>query len=424
MKVGRLCGPGAQIMKLYEFEGKRLFAAAGIDAPRGRVVASVEETRGLVAEYGSVVVKAQALRGKRAGKHAVVACETQKELESAAASLLGRELDDEKIEKVLVEEKLPIATEAYLSVTYSGRKPTVIVSRRGGVDIEEASRERPEDVVIHQGDIRKGLDLDTAEDLVGRLDFGQETGAVARILLRLHQMFMADDAVLAEINPLIGTPDGRWYAADAKVEIDDDALYRQQALGLPDRPGSGRVPTELERLGLENDRRDTRGAAGRMFYELPDGNIIILASGGGTSVEALDDLCLLGGKPGIFTEYSGNPAPEKVKGLTKIALRYPGPIDAIWVVGGRANFTDIYETLVNGVMAGIRGTADFDKTIPIVIRRAGPRDEEAADAILHLREEEGYNIFLRGMATSVADSARMVMRQTEKHMANRTGAGK
>ena len=151
-----------------------------------------------------------------------------------------------------------------------------------------------------------------------------------------------------------------------------------------------------------------------MFYEL-DGDIIVLASGGGTSIEALDSLCLLGGKPAIFTEYSGNPTLEKVKGLTKIALLHPGPINAIWVVGGRANFTDIYETLISGIMGGIRETADFDKTIPIHIRRAGPRDEEAFATLYKLQSEEGYRLFLRGMATSVADSARMIIHQAQKH---------
>ena len=153
-----------------------------------------------------------------------------------------------------------------------------------------------------------------------------------------------------------------------------------------------------------------------MFYRL-DGDIIVLASGGGTSVEALDDLCLLGGQPAIFTEYSGNPTPEKVKGLTKIALMHPGPIHAIWVVGGRANFTDIYETLIGGIMGDIRETPNFDKTIPILIRRAGPRDEEAFATLHKLAIQEGYRIYLRGMATSVADSARMVIHQAKKHRA-------
>ena len=418
---------GRSTTKLYEFEGKRLFARAGIQIPRGRVVGTIEETAGLIAEYGSVMVKAQTLWGKRARHHAVVACENEEQLEAVVRSLLGKDLQDEKIEKLLVEEKLPIAAEAYLALTYEGRKPVAIVSRHGGIGIEQIRRETPDDVIVQPINILRGLSFDTAENVVRRAGFGATRGLgeiehVASILLRLYRMFIADDALLAEINPLIGTADGDWLAADAKVEIDEDALYRQAHLRLPERLPSGRVPTKLETLALKNDHMDTRGSAGRMFYELPGGNIVVLASGGGTSIEALDDLCLLGGQPAIFTEYSGNPSAEKVAGLTKIALMYPGPVDGIWVVGGRANFTDIYETLVNGVMAGIRETGNFDKSIPIIIRRAGPRDNEAFDALRHLREREGYNIFLRGVATSVGNSARMLIHHTKMH-AERKGRG-
>ena len=402
-------------MKLYEHEGKGLFARAGIRVPRGKVVASAEEAQGLIAEYGSVVVKAQTLWGRRAKRGLIRFCETEEALAEAVAGMLGTEVDDERIERVLVEERLDVAVEGYLAVTYVGRRPAALVSRHGGVDVEAVGRERPEDVLVEPIHILRGLEFETAESLAERAGFGQESEHVAGVLLRLYRMFVEDDAILAEINPLVGTTGGEWYAADAKVEIDDEALYRLGLLRLPERLGSGRVPTELERLALANDQRDSRGAAGRMFYELPDGNIVVLASGGGTSVEALDDLWLLGGKPAVFTEYSGNPTGEKVAGLTRIALSYHGPIDAIWVIGGRANFTDIHETLVNGVMAGIRETPGFDKSIPIIVRRAGPRDEEALDALRHLREREGYNLFLRGMATSVADSARMVIRQAKRH---------
>jgi len=412
-------------MKLYEFEGKNLFARAGIRVPRGRVISSVAETEGLIEEYGHVMLKAQTLWGKRGREHGVVACDNEEQLQGAVSALLGKVLQNEKIEKLLVEERLPIATEAYVALTYQGSKLAAVVSRRGGVDIEEISREAPQDVVVEPVNILKGISFNAAEDIMRRAGFDtggtvDEMERVAGILLRLYRMFIADDAVLAEVNPLIGTPDGEWYAADAKVEIDDDGLYRQTHLGVLDRLPSGRRRTRSETLALENDGIDTRGTAGRTFYELPEGTIIVLASGGGTSVEALDDLCLLGGKPAIFTEYSGNPSAEKVAGLTRIALMYPGPIDAIWVVGGRANFTDIYETLVNGVMGGIRATEDFDKSIPIVIRRAGPRDEEAFDALRQLRLREGYNIFLRGMATSVANSARMVLHQAEIHATKRS----
>jgi len=407
-------------VKLYEFEGKGLFARAGIRVPRG-VVASSPDEAAAAAELGRVMVKAQTLWGSRGKRGLIRRCANAEEAAQAAAELLGTAANGETVTKVLVEEQLEAAVEGYLAVTYIGRKPAALVSRRGGVDIEAVGRDRPSDVLVEPIHILRGLEFEQAESLVKRVGFGQGSEHVAGVLLRLYHMFIEDDAVLAEINPLIGTPADAWYAADAKVEIDDEALYRLGLLRLPSRLGSGREPTELERLALENDRRDSRGAAGRMFYELPEGNIVILASGGGTSVEALDDLYLLGGRPAVFTEYSGNPTGEKVAGLTRIALQYPGPIDAVWVIGGRANFTDIHETLVNGVMAGIREAPGFDKTTPIIIRRAGPRDEEAFDALRTVREREGYNLFLRGMATSVVDSARMVIRQAKRHADARSG---
>ncbi len=401
-------------MKLYEFEGKRLLEAAGIKTPPGKVVRTVEEAAGLTQRYGPVMAKAQVLSGHRAQEHGILACENESQLAEAVGSLLGRKLFGETIEQVLVEQKLEIAQEAYLSVTYQGPSPVAVASPHGGINVEDACHRSQADVLVEPINILRGINAEQAEALVHRAGLDGDESGTADVLQRLYRVFADCDATLVEVNPLARTSAGQWFAVDAKVEIDDDAMFRQTRLNLPERMTSGRTPTHLERLALENDRRDSRGSAGRMFYEL-DGNIVVLASGGGTSVEALDDLCLLGGRPAIFTEYSGNPTPEKVFGLTQIALMHPGPIDAIWVIGGRANFTDIYETLINGIMAGIQQTPDFDKSIPILIRRGGPRDEEAFATLNKLRDEEGYNLFLRGMATSVADSARMVIHQAKKH---------
>jgi succinyl-CoA synthetase beta subunit len=398
-------------VKLYEFEGKGLYERAGISVPAGRVVKTPGEAAGLTKQFGAVMAKAQVLQGRRGMQRAVVPCEDETQLADAVQSLLGRKLSDETVEKVLVEQKLDVVQEAYAAVTYQQASPALILSAAGGVDVERACHESQEGVLVEPINILRGLEPDRAAALAQKA--GLDPGA-ADILLKLYKMFVDFDLTLAEINPLVKTRSGQWFAVDAKVEIDDDAMFRQGGLNLPERLSSGRTPTRLEQLALENDRTDTRGSAGRMFYEL-DGDIVVLASGGGTSVEALDALCLLDGKPAVFTEYSGNPTPEKVKGLTKIALMHPGPIHALWVVGGRANFTDIYETLIGGIMGGIRETPTFDRTIPILIRRAGPRDEEAFATLYKLQSQEGYRLYLRGMATSVADSARMVIHQAKKH---------
>lgn len=384
-------------MRLYEFEGKKLLAEkAGLSIPRGKVVVSPTELDNEFPGSTSVVAKAQVLWGKRSKAGGILSCANAGAARKAVEDLLKLRIRGENVKQVLLEEKLDIARECYLGITYEGKQPVVIASSEGGVDIEEVKSIRPENIATEPVHLTRGLDRATAESILNRAGFGGDSGDVAEILLKLYSFFVEFDALLVEINPVIKTRSGDWYIADAKIELDDEAAYRHKDLGLPSRLGSGKEPTKLELLARENDLLDSRGAAGRMFYEIDGGNIIILAAGGGTSMEALDDLYSMGGRPAIFTEYSGNPTGEKVKGLTKIALMYPGDIDAIWVIGGRANFTDVYESLINGILAGIKESEDFDKTVPVIIRRAGPRDEEAFEVLRQAREE-GYNIFIRGM---------------------------
>jgi succinyl-CoA synthetase beta subunit len=408
-------------MRLYEFEGKRILESAGLAVPKGAVIDSPSKVSDTPAHSCPTVVKAQVLWGKRSKAGGILSCADAKAAEEAVAKELGLKIHGEVVKRVLIEERLETARECYIGITYQDRAPCVIACSEGGVDIEEVRNIHPERVAVQPVSIVHGLTDEMAVDILTRAGFGNDVGAVVPILLRVYGFFISNDALLVEINPLIKTRDGKWYAADAKIEIDDEAAYRSH-VSLPERLGSGKEPTRLEVLARENDLIDSRGAAGRMFYEIEGGSIVIIAAGGGTSMEALDDLYSLGGRPAIFTEHSGNPTGEKVSGLVRIALMYPGEIDAIWVIGGRANFTDIYETLVNGVMAGIRETPNFDRSVPIIVRRAGPRDEEAYQALRKAREEEGYNIYLRGMATSIADSARMVIYQANKHYTARKRA--
>lgn len=403
-------------MKLYEHEGKALFAQSEIAVPNGRVVSSVEEAVEAFRQINPCVLKAQVLWGSRGKAQAIIPCDTEKALIEAFNRLFGSKVHEETVECLLLEERLQISREYYLSVTYREHAPTVLASTHGGTDVVERLENEPEAVLVEPVNILQGMDREMARTALTKAGFREDDAMQASaILMKLYDFFISNDALLAEINPLIKTTSGQWVAADAKVEIDDDALYRNAQIQIPERLSSGRKPTHLESLALKNEQMDTSGAAGKMFYEIPGGNIVVLASGGGTSVEALDNLCLLGGKPAVFTEYSGNPSAEKVKGLTQIALMTDQPIDGVWVIGGRANFTDIYETLVSGVLEGIRATEGFDRTIPIVVRRAGPRDEEAFGTLRKAREEEGYNILVRGMGTSVSESARMMISQARKH---------
>ena len=239
-------------MKLYEFEGKRLFDRAGIETPPGKVVATPGEAVGLTREFGPVMAKAQVLRGGRAKEQAVIPCDDETQLANAVRSLVGRKLSGETVDRVLVERKLDVAKEVFAAVIYAGASPALILSASGGVDVEKASHESQEGVVVEPINILRGLEPEKAAELARRA--GLDAGA-ADVLLKLYRMFIDCDATLAEINPLVQTHAGRWIAADAKVEIDDDAMFRQTSLNLPERLASGRTP-DVSRTTGDGERSD------------------------------------------------------------------------------------------------------------------------------------------------------------------------
>ncbi|MBN1292314.1 MAG: acetate--CoA ligase family protein [Candidatus Latescibacteria bacterium] len=402
-------------MRLYEYEGKLLFGKAGIRVPEGQVLDNEAGLKSMEGDIWPKAVKAQILKGGRGKAGGITFAGNPQELKNSVKSLLGSSIHNEEVKYILVEEKLAIEKEYYLSITYRSDLPVVIFSQHGGVDVEELSKKKPSAVIMEPIDIHTGLKSKQARKILREAGIKGDVDELTDIMLKLFKCFYANDALLAEINPLVQTKDGLFIAADSKMELDDEAAFRQTNLKLPERRDFARKTTPIEMLALKNDQMDTRGAAGRMFYEIPGGDIVILASGGGTSSEALDSLYLHGGKPAIFTEYSGNPTAEKVKGLTKIALSYPGKLHGIWIVGGRANFTDIYETLVNGIMTGIKETEGFDKRIPIVIRRSGLRDMEAFSTLRLMRNSDKFNLFLRGMETSISDSAKLLIHHANNY---------
>jgi len=402
-------------MRLFEYEGKELLKKAGIRVPEGRIVDGVSDLKTLDNRLWPKMVKSQVLRGGRGKAGLIQTVHDSSELKKAVKTLLGQEHENEEISTLLIERTVEIRQEYYLSIIYQNDSPALVFSTHGGVDVEELSCRKNSGVVVEQIDILNGLDTRQCHNVLSKARVHDSIDELTDLMLKLYKCFYNNDTLICEINPLVLTDEGLFVAVDAKVELDDEALYRQKTLKLPERRDFARKTTELEMLALKNDQMDTRGAAGRMFYEIPGGDIIVLASGGGTSSEALDSLYHHGGHPVVFTEYSGNPTAEKVKGLTKIALQYPGRINGIWVVGGRANFTDIYETLVHGILTGIRETKDFDKRIPIVIRRAGLRDMEAFSALKLIRKNENFNLFLRGMETSISDSAQLLLHHVKNY---------
>jgi succinyl-CoA synthetase beta subunit len=200
-----------------------------------------------------------------------------------------------------------------------------------------------------------------------------EYPALFECLQKLWTLFQTEKLVLVEVNPLFVLDTGEVVAGDAKV-VRDEALEPPQEKSI--------IP-----LG---------------------GNIAVIASGGGASMLNIDILMRAGGKPANYVEYSGNPPASLVEELTKRVLAAPG-IGGVWVVGGTANFTDLFETL-SGFVAGLR-TIDPKPLYPIVIRRDGPRQVEAKEMLEKVAKEEGFNLFVFGPETSMARSAEVLLQK-------------
>lgn len=380
-------------MILYEFEGKELLNRAGINIPRGQLVESSEQE---IALNSPLVLKAQVLSGKRADNGGILFVETENELKKELKRLLGTVVNQEKVKKVLVEEKVEINGEYYVSITYDTdvRAPILTISGQGGTGIEERSAQTYQiDPLNPLGNFLDGIDQD--------------------VLSKLVNLFFEQDCLLLEINPLVKTKAGQWVALDAKVKLDDFAKGRHKEWDFSPRSVAGYSPTPREIEAKKIDEGDYRGTAGSSYVDL-EGDIAVLSSGGGVSLTALDALIACDGKPANFTEYSGNPPKEKVVKLTKIVLSKPN-IHGLWVIGTVvANFTDIYETL-SGLMDGLRQAekelgVKFD--FPIVIRRGGPRVEEAYQM---LKEVKDFELHLQGPETSIGESARTMAELAHKY---------
>ena len=388
-------------MKLYEFEGKELFKKSGINVPKSILIGSPENL-----PKNLFVVKSQLLSGKRGKLGVVKICSTQEEVEKSVKEFLGKKVNNEEIKKVLLEEKLEVKKEYYLSITYDtrARMPVFILCASGGMDIEEYKEKNPEKVLIEPVDLTEEFDLKKAQTIAKKPGFPEKS---AEVILNLFNCFKKFDCRTAEINPLVETSSG-FFAADSKIVLDDDALFRHTDLIFPPRTAGGRALTKLEEEAKQIDKEDYRGTAGSSFIEL-DGDIAILASGGGASITCVDALIGYGGRPANYVEYSGNPPKAKVKRLTEVTLSKPG-LKGCWVVGGRANFTDIYETL-KGV---VEAWEEIKPKYPIVVRRAGPRDKEAFEMLKEKAKKHKWNLLVFGDETPMTETAKILLDEIKK----------
>lgn len=390
-------------MKLTESEGKTILQSAGITIPEFFVLKQGDSIPNDL--VFPVIAKAQTLSGKRGKAGLVKEAADLDELQHALDQIWKGNYAKRPFSYILIEPKLQIAKEFYISITYSqeSKSPVLIMSQFGGMDIEVVSKRQPESIYTMSIDMLTDIQDQDIVPFVSRLNVKEVVEKQFIDLIQaLYKLFKDSDAELVEINPLVLTAENELIAADCKMSLDDASLYRHE-FAFEQRSGE-RPLTEKEEAARAIDARSHRGVVGRSYLEL-DGDIGFMSSGGGASITCLDALLSYGGRPANFVEYSGNPEREDVKDLTKIVLSQD--IKALWVVGPTANFTDIYQT-IGGILDALK---EVKPDYPILIRRAGPRDNEAKDLVEQVKNEFGLQITFYGEEVSMTESAQLLMEQ-------------
>ena len=349
-------------MNIHEYQARALLKAQGIPMLDGDVASTPTEAEAIARRLGgTVVIKAQVHAGGRGKAGGVRLAKSPGEALDHASEILGMQIKGLTVQKVLVVPAAEIASESYVGLIMDRetQRPVFMVSSAGGVDIEEVAQKTPEKIVRFPVDPTYGLFPHQALRLALGLymDFGQ-VKAAARIMEQLYGAFVANGASLAEINPLVTTPDGRVLALDAKIVIDDNELFWRPDLGLL-RDETAEEPSEAAA------RR-----ANLSFIKL-DGDVGCIVNGAGLAMATMDLVKYYGGEPANFLDIGGSSSPEKVINALKI-ITADRHVKAILfnIFGGITRTDDV----ANGIVAATR---QFKVSVPIVIRLTGTNEAEA-----------------------------------------------
>ncbi|MHB1419055.1 MAG: succinate--CoA ligase subunit beta [Bacillota bacterium] len=367
--------------RLLEDQSKELLGGLGIPVPRFGIASNPEDAGKVAEEIGCpVVIKALVPVGKRGKAGAILFASTPKEAELSARKLLAMTLSHYPIQQVLVEEKLEIEQELYLSITIdqSRKLPVIIASRLGGIDVEEVSREHPEAMVRYHVDPLIGFGEFAGREIWCDAGItGKTLSQLAALTKKLYQAFESFDAYLVEINPLVITAKGEIKAAAVVMSVDDSALYRHPELSGKVQMGTERAwrpLTDLEKKMVEVNESDPyRGTA--RYTEMDGGEIGFMCGGGGGSLMLFDALMTYGGQPANYSEFGGNPPEDKVCGLTKGILSKPG-VRGLFVAQNITNNTQV-DVVARGVVRALKELQIDPAKFPVVVREAGVNEDTA-----------------------------------------------
>lgn len=381
-------------MKIHEYQAKEMFAKYGIPVPKGGVASTPAEANKIAAELGGrVVIKAQVYAGGRGKGGGIKTAQSLNEVEKLAGEIIGMQLITHQtsangvpVDKVLVEEEGAIAGELYLGIVIDSAKgmPVIMASEAGGMDIEEVAAKTPEKILKEHVDPMIGF-----QPFLGRrIAFGLNLKAelirpMGQLIGNLFRVFKEQDASLVEINPLVITSDGKLLALDAKLNLDDNAVFRHS-----DYPEL-RDPAQEDKLDLE-------AAKHNLSYIRLDGDVGCMVNGAGLAMATMDIIKLMGAEPANFLDVGGGASEEMVSNAFILLLSDPKVKAALVNIFGGILRCDI---VARGI---IEASKQRDIKVPIVVRMRGTNVEEG----LSLLTESGLPIIL---AKDLKDAAEKVV---------------
>jgi succinyl-CoA synthetase beta subunit len=348
-------------MDLLEYQGKQLFARHGVPVPTGTPATTVEEAVAAADEIGyPCVVKAQVQVGGRGKAGGIKVANDRQEAEAHATAILGMDIKGHTVHEVWIEAASDIAAEYYASIVFdrSAKKPLVMLSTQGGVDIEEVAGSDPDAIARLHVDPLLGFQDFHAR----RLAFGAGVDPdvvrpIGALLTKLYDAFIAEEAMLVEVNPLIVTSDREVKALDAKVTLDDNSLFRH-----PDNAALRNVSAEDEQERMARER-------GLTFVKL-DGNVGILGNGAGLVMSTLDVVAQAGGAPANFLDAGGGSRAEAITQAVEVILSNPNVTAVLFnIFGGITRCDEVAKGLIEA----------FDQIkpeVPFVVRLDGTNDKE------------------------------------------------
>ncbi len=356
-------------MKVHEFQAKELLARYGIPTPRGRATHSIDETAAIAKDIaGPVAVKAQIHAGGRGKGGGIKIAKTPDEARKVAGEIIGMTLvthqtgpQGKLVQRVLVEEQLDVARELYASVVIDNSigLPIVMTSAEGGVEIEEVAARNPDAIKRSLVDPTVGFEPFQGRELALAIGLGGDLmRPAASLFARLYKLFEENDCSLAEINPLVVTKDGRLLAADAKLNFDDNALYRHKEIA------------EMRDFDEEDPLEVRANESGIGTYIKLSGNIGCMVNGAGLAMATMDAITLAGGEPANFLDIGTVNDPERVIASFRILMDDPD-VKAVLIniFGGMARVDIIAQGIIDA-------HKEMDIRVPVVARLVGTNVEE------------------------------------------------